>query len=305
MASKIDRIKKQIDVSIKKGDLLDKAVCAFLIKLGFSNDKLQTLEVRNRKYLYVKKKYAHVIDKFAEYPAFENEREKIIWVLWLQGEDEAPEIVRKCIRSIREHNSGYEVRVLDSTTMLDYVELPDYIISKWKKGMISNTHISDIVRTDLLIRHGGIWLDATTYLTDELPNYVLKSDFFVYKRGMTRDKTAVANNWLISSNYSARLLLCVREILFEYWKYENKIKEYFLWQICITIAIEKYPEDWNRVIWVPDVLPEMMRWNIFNSFKGDYWNEIVNLTSIHKLSYKIDLPDNISGTIYEHIIKEE
>lgn len=46
-----------------------------------------------------------------------------------------------------------------------------------EKGIITNTHFSDLLRIELLINHGGLWLDATTYLTGTLPNYISENDF--------------------------------------------------------------------------------------------------------------------------------
>lgn len=298
-------LNNKLKVSIKKGDLFDKIFCYGLIKIGYSNNLLQALEIRNKNYLYIKKKYGHVIKKYCNNSPNGRDGEKIIWVLWLQGIEHAPEIVKCCIESIFKHKGEYKVQFLTAENMFNYVNIPDYIIKKWKNGIITNTHLSDIIRTDLLIRYGGIWLDATTYLTGDLPSYVIDSSFFAYKRGNTRDKTILANNWLLSSNKDTRLLLCVRELLFEYWKKEKKLKEYFIWQLCMTISIECYPKDWENVLWVPDVLPEMMRWNLFKKKENNSFDEITKMTSIHKLSYKIQIPSNTEGTIYEYILSKE
>ena len=295
----------QIKTAIKKGDLFKKAFCLLLIKLGFSNTVLQTLEVRNKNYLYVKKRYAKYIEKFKDYEANSDEREQIIWVLWLQGIDNAPALIQACCRSIMENAGEYKVVFLDSTNYTKYATLPEYIVSKWKKGIISNTHFADILRTELMILHGGIWMDATTLLTGDLPEYITKTDFFVYKRGMIRDITTLANNWLISSNRNNRLLLCVREMLFEYWKQENKLIEYFIWQNCFTIAAEVYKKDWDEVLHIPDTLPETMAWNIFKKYDPKVVRAITDLSPVHKLSYKLKTPSDYSNTIYEKILVGE
>lgn len=298
-------IKNTIARAVKKGDLFDKIICLAFIKLGYSNDKLQALEIRNKKFCYIKEKYGYLINKFVNLPISEKKKDKIIWILWFQGYDAAPDIVKKCIDSIYHYKGVYEVIFLTSNNIINYIDIPEYILKKWKKGIISNTHFSDIVRTDILVRHGGIWLDATTYLTDFLPTYVTDTSFFVYKRGVERDKSIVANNWLISANKNVRLLICVREMLFEYWKKENKIRDYFLWHLCFTIATHLYKEDWNEVCWITDTLGETLRWNLFKNKNKNTYDEITKLTGIHKLSYKIDVPDNIDGSIYEHIINNK
>ena len=35
-----------------------------------------------------------------------------IWICWFQGEDKAPDLVKKCIDSVRKHASGYDVIIL-------------------------------------------------------------------------------------------------------------------------------------------------------------------------------------------------
>lgn len=62
--------------------------------------------------------------------------EPVIWWCWLQGLESAPPIVKAC-----------------------------YILDKWKAGIISNTHFSDILCLELLTSRGGIWVDATVFVT--------------------------------------------------------------------------------------------------------------------------------------------
>lgn len=84
-----------------------------------------------------------------------------VWTSWLQGENAAPKIVKKAINSIRKNFKNKKVIVIDKDNMDDYVKLPVWIMEKWQKGIISNAHFSDILRTYLLLEYGGIWVDAT------------------------------------------------------------------------------------------------------------------------------------------------
>lgn len=299
---KIQKLKKQISVAIKKGDLSYKIVCFFLMKIGFSNEKLQTLEVRNKVFRYLKKKYSLKAKGYRSDDTFVSYKQKRIWILWLQGIEVAPTIVKKCYESVCKYNVDMEVILLDENNFLDYTNIPQYIIDKWKNGIITNTHMSDIIRSDLLVRNGGIWVDATTYFTGPLPDYIVNTEFFVYKHSTLRDITVETNSWLISSSKNIRLMIVVRDLLFEYWKSENKVREYFLWHLFVKISIEEYPEDWEKVFYVPDDIPEMLRWNLFKQIDEGIFEEICKMTPIHKLSYKIDIPEKISGTIYEYIL---
>ena len=128
---------------------------------------------------------------------------KKVWVLWLQGEENAPEIVKACIASTKRAFKGYEYKVLDKSNIHDYIELPDYIEEKYKKGIITHAHYSDIVRVALLSQYGGVWVDATVYCTaDGIPSYISDAQLFVFKDikiPLYRKGTIVASNWFVVS----------------------------------------------------------------------------------------------------------
>ncbi|WP_158548509.1 capsular polysaccharide synthesis protein [Parvularcula marina] len=84
---------------------------------------------------------------------------RVIWMLWLQGEDNAPPVPKACIKSWRHYNPSWDVRVLDRNNMGDFIDLPGTF------GIDLDTlppaAISDMARLALLHRHGGVWADAT------------------------------------------------------------------------------------------------------------------------------------------------
>ena len=56
---------------------------------------------------------------------------KTVWILWLQGIEQAPEIVRKCYESWVYHNSDWTVRVLSEDHIEELVpEVMKAVISK-------------------------------------------------------------------------------------------------------------------------------------------------------------------------------
>ncbi len=78
-----------------------------------------------------------------------------IWVCWLQGYENAPAIVKTCIDSVRKNAGNHKVILLNEKNMLDYVDLPDYIIQKYRNGIIPIQNFSDILRFALLKQRGG------------------------------------------------------------------------------------------------------------------------------------------------------
>lgn len=107
-------------------------------------------------------------------------KNNVIWTMWWQGEENAPEIVKMCINSMRKHSNGHKVVVLDSENYKDYVTLPEIVEQRLQEGKtdktdlkiitLDQTQISDIVRMYLLYNYGGIWADATMFFSKDIDN---------------------------------------------------------------------------------------------------------------------------------------
>ena len=69
---------------------------------------------------------------------------KIVWFSWLQGIDQAPDLVKVCLASQRKHLPDYEFRVFDLSNYQQWIELPEYIVRKYKKGLIPAALLSVI-----------------------------------------------------------------------------------------------------------------------------------------------------------------
>lgn len=135
---------------------------------------------------------------------------KNIWMLWYQGEDSAPWLVRQCIESWRKHNPQFNIIVLDSLTIKNYIDLPANI------DFLSMQMLSDLVRLELLSRYGGVWVDATVYCRKPLNEWILKytkSGFFAFS---SPGKDRMISSWFLYSNKGNNL---VGRFLKEYKKY--------------------------------------------------------------------------------------
>ena len=138
--------------------------------------KRHSVRVRN----YLERNYHHILDHSEPPTAFRPTKiaNAPIWVFWWQGESSAPALVQTCIRSIRTHANGHDVIVLDKDNYADYAHLPDYVTEKRRDGIITVQQFSDILRLSLINRYGGLWMDATIFLTRPLPEYLLSLPFF-------------------------------------------------------------------------------------------------------------------------------
>lgn len=291
---------KKIIKAIKNRDLIYKSYICFSQLIGFSNDKIKDLELRNKKFINIRKKYK--IKK--EYSSEEYKEKNLnVWILWLQGLEDAPKIVKKCVQNIYKYLSNYDIHIITAQNYMEYVSLPDFVVKNWKKGIISNTHFADIMRTELLIEHGGLWIDSTCYIMKEIPEYIFEKKLFMFTYKCIEDNTIKCNNWFIYSQPNNRTLKIIRDLLFEYWKKEKYLKEYFLWQFFATMAFEKYSEDYRDIYYLTDETPHYLGRNLLKKFDEEYWKILSDISFIYKLNYKFDKSLPIEGTYLEYIYK--
>ena len=121
-------------------------------------------------------------------------KNKVIFILWLQGFEKAPLIVKKCVMSWSYYNKNtWKIVLLSQKNLYYYVPL--YL----KYRHLNHAALSDIIRILLLFKYGGLWVDATTYcnkpLDDWLPNLIRPpNNFFAFFKPSS-DK--VVSSWFL------------------------------------------------------------------------------------------------------------
>lgn len=107
---------------------------------------------------------------------------RTIWILWYQGLQQAPLVVRRCVESWVRENPGWDVRVLDESSLRDHVGSVGRVGTATR---LNRTKQSNLARLRLLEDHGGVWADATTYCARPLDDWidgVAESGFFAFRR---------------------------------------------------------------------------------------------------------------------------
>lgn len=229
-----------------------------------------------------------------------------IWQLWLQGEDNAPDIIKNCLRSVKKYNPERQVILLTNENIHNYISLPSFIIDKYNKGIISNTHYSDIIRVILLHKYGGTWIDATVMLTDKIPVQILESEFFCFSspKDSLYYKQHLISSWFIHSRPNHVFMDIIKNSLFSYWKNENELLDYFLLHILFCLMINKnkgLKNIWDKLYHLSNKEPHLLQNELNNIYYEDIFEKIKSITSIHKLTYKIE--NKISGSFFEYLSK--
>lgn len=231
-----------------------------------------------------------------------------IFSIWFSGEETAPAIVKACWRSIREHSS-LPLVVLDENSLWNWISLPQGIIEKWKDGKIRPAHFADICRIELLYRHGGFWLDATDFITAELPAEIASQPFFVYMAGENiRGFYGYIQNCFIRGQKGNYLLKCWREAVLAYWSNEDSAVDYFVNQLLFKKVIEVNPQAaalFAKMPQVPQDATHELWYNYADKpFDQDLFRDITAKAAFQKTDYKSSAATSpIPGSFAEAIIK--
>ncbi|MEB5880305.1 capsular polysaccharide synthesis protein [Enterococcus gallinarum] len=266
--------------------------------------ELVRIGLNNRLNKRLRKKYLPYINQDKEQTNQNIKKmEDTIWIAWFQGIENAPIIVRKCYESVQFYLHDKNIILITEENYKEYVDLPDFIITKRKNGIISDAHFSDILRIELLYRYGGTWIDATVLLTsNNFPEAYFHSEIFFFQKlkpGSNGDRIALSS-WFIHAIPNHEIIRNTRTLLFEYWKKENYLIDYFLLHHFLSISRDIY-EMKKKVPKFSNDAPHILLLEINQKFDSNRLNDILKITSIHKLSYK-KIPIDSKGTFYEYII---
>ena len=283
---------------------------------GTSKKSLEIVResVSNKIVCKLRKQYALFIDEFkksdSERAKLPHEHSNKVWVCWLQGMEQAPEIVKKCYQSLLDNLDDREIILLTSENYKSWVSFPSHIQEKIDDGTITHTHMTDFLRLELLEHYGGTWIDATVFCSgNNIPSFIWESDLFIYqimKPGLDAHAQRTSS-WFITACTNHSMVMLVKELLYEYWKTHTKMVDYFLIHDFVELALEAYPEEWMKVVPVSSSLPHILLLRFEQQYDDNVWQATKKMTAFHKLSWKFSEEQMMTmqkpGTFYDVVIE--
>ena len=236
-----------------------------------------------------------------------NKIPKIVWIFWNQGLENAPELVRSCFNSIKKNLNDYEIILLTKENISTYSTVPNFILEKWNNGIITTTHFSDILRNNLLLNHGGYWIDATVLISEKIPTLIENSSFFLfqsYKPGSDGKKVNISS-WFIGSVKDNPVLEVTQKMLFNYWKRHNSLIDYFLYHNFLQMSLYHYAEIYKQIPKYTNETAHYLLFELQNCYNEIKYKDICKQTFAHKLTYKLpaDFDKNAAETFYKYIVE--
>lgn len=244
-------------------------------------------------------RYGQEAEKIAKNGAEHNRihRNAPIWIFWWQGEKAMPPIVKSCYKSVIKNAEAHPVILITKYNVEKYIDICPYIYHKVKNNEITLTHFSDILRENLLYQYGGIWMDATIYMTAPFEERMYTYEYYTIKGAFEEwdwtgfFQAAGKNN--IFTKVVSHLFDC-------YWKEHNCLISYLLIDCFLSVA-RLHSSDIDQMI---KCLPQRNS-NVFllndcyldQAFDINVMKEVCKKTNLHKLSYKYQHKNYENGKI--------
>ncbi|MBR3741240.1 MAG: glycosyltransferase [Clostridia bacterium] len=219
-----------------------------------------------------------------------------VWTLWWDGEESAPPCVKLALESQKKYFSGpdYAYHLLTEESYEAYIELDPMVLSRYEKGEMSLTHLSDVLRCTLLRLHGGLWIDAAVYMTAPLDRDSLAGDFYTVRKATYPENLRAmipAGRWacyLMCCRPGDPLMTFLTDAYRTYWRKYADVPDYYLLDEMIDAAYRLIPAVRREIDSVP-VNNERV-FDLYNmrneAYSPQKLEPVLRANRLHKLSYK-------------------
>lgn len=277
----------------------------------------QIVQIMHSTFLkYIEKEYLYLWKEMApnscnNIQKSQNGLKDCIWTAWLQGEENAPEVIKLTLASIRKNSNGHRVIVLTDKNIDDYINVSTKIKQKHINGEMSNAHYADVVRIMILAKYGGLWLDATFLTTKPIGDECFKPAFFSIKKGEEDNRYVTKGSWIIGILGGCEKSIYLRIIsimLCKYWEEHSICLDYFVFDYIIA-AIYKNDTNFRAVVDNTEVSnTDMYRLKkIINEAFDPYQETLLNRSQFFLLTYKnkyYEITEAGAETLYAHLLRK-
>lgn len=176
---------------------------------------------------------------------------RVIWTLWLQGWEDAPEVAQSSLASWRRMNPGWTVQALTRDNLTEHLpgETVDLIFAAPRPPEV----YANLVRLELLTRHGGVWADGTTIAARPLDDWLvcaMSSGFFAFAApGPDR----MISTWFLASVRASPVTRLWLAACWSYWQGREERHTYHWMHGLFGMLYDLDPE--FRLLW--DATPKI------------------------------------------------
>ncbi len=235
---------------------------------------------------------------------------KIIWILWYQGWDEAPQVVKACLKSWESKNPNWVINRLDQFNIKDFIDINE-ILPNYDLREISLASLSDLIRISLLNKFGGVWADATLMCRISLDSWLDQmnnADFFAFSKPSS---DRLISSWFLAATKESYIVAKWNQSAKNFWLNRKKTDEYFWFHYLFNSLYENdsdFQTCWDSSFKLSAKKPHFFLpyERIFDKLTEERVKEIEQIdTPVFKLTHKYDQARPIEGTLLEYLLAAE
>ena len=239
-----------------------------------------------------------------------------VWCCWWQGEQQMPELVKMCHNRLKQVIPGdkAELHLITLENYRQYVDLPEHILDKYDRGIITMTTMSDVLRFALLEKYGGYWLDATVFFTGDIPAEYFDAEFYCQRMVSNTayvNREACGGNWCGFSMAGAKNSIVFRfmnDAFSKWWERYDTIIDYVLIDYLLLSGFRHVPAIHQIIDRVPDNNEDIFEmYQVLNQpYSEELYQRLTKRNVMHKLTYKMELrkeTDAGQATLYGYLLK--
>lgn len=170
-----------------------------------------------------------------------------IYVMWWTGEETMPPVVKLCYKNLCGNAKRHSIVLITKNNI--YTLFPSItrqikeIESKYNERKVCIQHLSDLIRLLIISKIGGIWIDATVFVTPNWDNNLIGKAFYSGRRTPTfadSGKSITAGQWtsyFIASVKENPLIEFLYKGLQECYHRNGQISEYYAMDYLFAIGM--------------------------------------------------------------------
>lgn len=150
-------------------------------------------------------------------------------------------MIKLCINSIKRNCNDWNFHLLSLSNVKEYIDLPSFIWRKLNNTSITLTEFSDILRFALLNKYGGLWIDATTFVTKQI-SISDTSKYWTTKLYEKEIECVSHCRWNIALMYIPKgneYANFIYKALITYWQNQTVLIDYFLTDYFTDISLRQ------------------------------------------------------------------
>lgn len=262
------------------------------------------------------RKEAQLVDSSNEKEEETTEFPKMIWTMWQQGEAQIPETVQASMKTIKDFakRNDCEFHLLTNDNLEYFVNIPKDITEKYKNKELSAAHYSDIIRFSLLYQYGGIWMDATLFVSPYATVEMFKGNFFSLNHSPAHpeqmERTIDDFKWsgfFLAGKKGGPYFKHIRDLYIYYVRKYPIFIHYLMMDYFILSEYKCNPYFENLVDRLPILAPAERVWFLREHadklFDEKEWEEVLKTTPILKTTYKIKKEEVLPGSYLDQLLQ--